>query len=277
MTSAAGGGGGGGGAAAAVGRFEHACVLWAQNAAHHSHHGMSRNLQASMMWLVRPHCKQPRCVDGMHGCGTRARAGAGAERTPLAETPAAAAALEAGACMVNDVWGLRRDPKMGGVVAVHRAWIVLMHQRAGGVPQGDAHLGFRYVDAQHTQVLEEVESDLRTSIALAHAAGVHDDRILLDPGIGFGKTVEQNLLLVNCLERIKAMGYPVLLGVSRKSFLGYTLGCTPQERLEGTSAAVSIGIARGADMVRVHDVEAMSRVVRMSDALVRQTERLSFG
>jgi len=106
------------------------------------------------------------------------------------------------------------------------------------------------------------------SVALAHRAGIPDERIILDPGIGFGKTVAQNLELVNRLDEIRALGYPVLLGVSRKSFIGYTLGLPPHERLEGTAAAVAVGIVRGADIVRVHDVGFMVRVARMTDAIL---------
>ena len=97
-----------------------------------------------------------------------------------------------------------------------------------------------------------------------------EEHIILDPGIGFGKTVEQNLELIDRLDEIRALGYPVLLGPSRKSFIGYTLDLPPDQRLEGTAAAVAVGIARGADIVRVHDVEMMVRVARMTDAIVRR-------
>jgi dihydropteroate synthase len=104
---------------------------------------------------------------------------------------------------------------------------------------------------------------------LAQQAGVADDRIILDPGIGFGKTVAHNLELIRRLDEIRALGYPVLLGPSRKSFIGYTLDLPPDQRVEGTAAAVCVGITRGADIVRVHDVEYMARVAKMTDALVR--------
>ena len=107
-------------------------------------------------------------------------------------------------------------------------------------------------------------------MALARAAGIPDEHIILDPGIGFGKTVEQNLELIDRLDEIRALGYPVLLGPSRKSFIGYTLDLPPDQRLEGTAAAVAVGIARGADIVRVHDVEFMARLARMADAMVRR-------
>jgi dihydropteroate synthase len=111
---------------------------------------------------------------------------------------------------------------------------------------------------------------LMESVTIARAAGIPDDRIILDPGIGFGKTVEQNLELINRLDEIRSLGFPVLLGPSRKSFIGYTLDLPPDQRLEGTAAAVAVGIARGADIVRVHDVEMMVRVARMTDAIVRR-------
>ncbi|MDP6792933.1 MAG: dihydropteroate synthase, partial [Anaerolineales bacterium] len=106
-------------------------------------------------------------------------------------------------------------------------------------------------------------------IALAHAAGIPDEKIVLDPGIGFGKTVKQNRRLLNELGNLKELGYPLLIGPSRKSFIGYTLDLPLDDRLEGTAAAVAVGITRGADIVRVHDVRAMARVARMTDALVR--------
>jgi dihydropteroate synthase len=121
----------------------------------------------------------------------------------------------------------------------------------------------------YDNLLEDVKRELLESVAIAHAAGIPDTDILLDPGIGFGKTVEQNLELLDRLGEIKALGYPVLLGPSRKSFIGYTLHQPPDQRLEGTAAAVAIGIARGADIVRVHDVAFMTRVVRMADAITR--------
>ena len=106
-------------------------------------------------------------------------------------------------------------------------------------------------------------------VAIALAAGIKKEQIILDPGVGFGKTVEQNLQLLNQLPQIKAMGYPILLGTSRKSFIGYTLDLPPDERVEGTAATVAIGIERGADIIRVHDVKVMARVARMTDAIVK--------
>ncbi|NUM44333.1 MAG: dihydropteroate synthase [Anaerolineales bacterium] len=182
----------------------------------------------------------------------------------------AAAALDAGARIVNDVWGLRADPEMGAVVARYGVPVILMHNRSKPAnAEVEARLGGRYVGVQYENLLEDVKRELLVSVALAHAAGIADEQIILDPGIGFGKTVPQNLELLNRLDEIKALGYPVLLGPSRKSFIGYTLDLPPDQRVEGTAATIAIGIARGADIVRVHDVEAMVRVAKMTDAIVK--------
>lgn len=182
----------------------------------------------------------------------------------------AAAALQAGAHLINDVWGLRADPQMAGVVARHAAPVVLMHNRSkANNAQTQAQLGGRYVGMEYTDLLGEVRAELLASVNLARQAGIADEKIILDPGIGFGKTVEQNLQLLNRLGEIRTLGFPVLLGPSRKSFIGYTLNLPPEQRLEGTAAAIAIGIARGADIVRVHDVEFMARVAKMSDAITR--------
>ncbi len=177
----------------------------------------------------------------------------------------AQAALEAGADWVNDVWGLRADPNLAAVCAGADVPVVLMHNRSKA---GRAVLG-RYVDVEYTDLLTDVKRELLESVELAHTAGIRDENIILDPGIGFGKTVEQNLELLNRLDEIKALGFPLLLGPSRKSFIGYTLDLPPEERLEGTAAAVAVGITRGADIIRVHDVAFMARVARMADAITR--------
>jgi dihydropteroate synthase len=183
----------------------------------------------------------------------------------------AEAAIGAGANMVNDVWGLRADPRMVDVVAHYGVTVVLMHNRSSWAnAEIKERLGGRYVGVPYENLLEDVKRELLESVALAHQAGIKDDQIVLDPGIGFGKTVEQNLELLNRLGEIRALGYPVLLGPSRKSFIGYTLDMPPDQRLEGTAAAVAIGIARGADIVRVHDVAFMARLVRMADAITRR-------
>jgi dihydropteroate synthase len=180
-------------------------------------------------------------------------------------------ALRQGAHIVNDVWGLHADPDLAGVVAKYQVPVILMHNRSSWAhAQIKERLGGRYVGIPYENLLEDVKRELLESIAIAHNAGISDQQIILDPGIGFGKSVEQNLELVNRLDEIKQLGYPVLLGPSRKSFIGYTLNLPPDQRLEGTSAAVSIGIDRGADIIRVHDFPSMTRVIRMTDAIVRR-------
>jgi dihydropteroate synthase len=180
------------------------------------------------------------------------------------------AALAAGAHMVNDVWGLRADPELRKVVADAACPVILMHNRSNPASvEVRAQLGQAYIGAEYTDLLQDVRRELMESVRLAREAGIPDERILLDPGIGFGKKVGDNLELINRVGEIRALGFPVLIGPSRKSFIGYTLDLPAEQRLEGTAAAVAVGIARGADLVRVHDVEHMTRVARMTDALVR--------
>jgi len=179
-------------------------------------------------------------------------------------------ALEAGASWVNDIWGLRADPDLAEVAAAHDAPIILMHNRLSpGSAEIIARLGGRYIGSQYDNLIGEICDELLESVDLAHKRGIPDDHIILDPGIGFGKTVSQNLELLNRLDEIKALGYPLLVGPSRKSFIGYTLDLPPEERIEGTAAAVALSIDRGADVIRVHDVGIMTRVARMTDAIVR--------
>jgi dihydropteroate synthase len=179
-------------------------------------------------------------------------------------------ALQAGASIVNDVWGLRVDPDLAKVVARTQATVVLMHNRSKPASvEVRERLGKAYLGAEYQNLLEDVRRELLESVTIARSAGIPDEHIILDPGIGFGKTVEQNLELINRLDEIRVLGFPVLLGPSRKSFIGYMLNLPPDKRLDGTAACVAIGIARGADIVRVHDVEPMLRVARMTDAIVR--------
>lgn len=183
----------------------------------------------------------------------------------------AAAALDAGAHLVNDVWGLHADPDMAALVAERGVPVILMHNRS--TPKNAEvleRLGGRYTGVKYDNLLEDIKRELMESVAKADAAGITKENIIIDPGIGFGKTVEQNLELLNRTDDICALGYPVLIGPSRKSFIGYTLDLPPDQRAEGTAAAVAVGIMRGADIVRVHDVEMITRVVRMTDAIVRQ-------
>ena len=179
-------------------------------------------------------------------------------------------ALKAGAQIVNDVWALRADPALAGVVAKYNATVILMHNRSNPASvEVRAQLGNAYIGAEYDDLLEDVKRELMDSVRLAKQARIPDERIILDPGIGFGKTVAHNLELIRRLDEIRALGYPVLLGTSRKSFIGFTLDLPADQRVEGTAATVSVGITRGADIIRVHDVEHMVRIAKMTDAIVR--------
>jgi dihydropteroate synthase len=183
----------------------------------------------------------------------------------------AEAALQAGAHWVNDVWGLRADPEMVNVVARHSCPVILMHNRIKpGSAQLQERLGGRYIGIDYQDLIEDIKAELLASVSIALLAGVQQEKIILDPGIGFGKTVEQNLELLNRLGEIRSLGYPILLGPSRKSFIGYTLDLPPDQRVEGTAAAAAVGIVRGADIIRVHDAPQLVRVARMTDAIVRR-------
>jgi len=182
----------------------------------------------------------------------------------------AEAALTAGARIVNDVWALRADPRLGEVVSSFQRPVILMHNRSNPASvEVKTRLGSAYVGAEYENLIEDVKRELMDSVDVARRAGIPDERVILDPGIGFGKTVAHNLELIRRLDEIRALGFPVLLGPSRKSFIGYTLDLPPDQRVEGTAAAVAVGITRGADIVRVHDVLSISRVVKMTDAIVR--------
>ena len=169
----------------------------------------------------------------------------------------ARAALSAGAGMINDIWGLGRDPRLAELAARHGAPIVLMSNQR---------------DRKCEDIVPEVIAGLKKSIALAVERGVLLENIIVDPGVGvgFGKTLEQNLEIVRRLDEFKCLNRPILIGTSRKSMIGLVLDLPPDQRLEGTAATVAISIAKGADIVRVHDVARMIRVCRMSDAIVRR-------
>ena len=186
----------------------------------------------------------------------------------------AGAALDEGADWINDVWALRADPRMAAVVAAAHVPVVLMHNRSQ--PQSielRERVGASYAGAHYANLIEDVNRELLQSVGLAFAAGIPQEAILLDPGLGFGKTLSQNLELIDRIGEIRALGYPVLIGPSRKSFIGRVLDSPAEERLEGTAAAVALGAARGADVVRVHDLPAMARVARMADAIARPAVR----
>ncbi len=163
-------------------------------------------------------------------------------------------ALSAGARMINDIWGLEHDPRLADLAAEHGVPMVLMSNQRS-----------RKCD----DIMPEVIASLKKSMALALDRGVPPDNIIVDPGVGFGKTLEQNLEIVRRLDELKFLKRPVLIGTSRKSMIGLVLNLPPDQRLEGTAATVAISIAKGADIVRVHDVAQMIRVCRMSDAVVR--------
>jgi len=168
----------------------------------------------------------------------------------------AARALDAGASMINDIWGLKQDPALARLAAQKCVPVILMANERDAPPR--------------TGILARVLADLKNGIKIALDAGVPAQNIIVDPGIGFGKSLEQNLELVNRLAELKVLGKPVLLGTSRKSMIGLVLDLPADKRLEGNLAITAIGIANGADIVRVHDVKPTALVCRMSDAIIRR-------
>ena len=176
-------------------------------------------------------------------------------------------ALNAGASMINDIWGLQKEQGLADLATERAVPIVLMSNQR---------------DTPCHDIIPEVISDLKRAVKQALAAGVPWENVIIDPGVGFGKTQEQNLEILQCLEQLRVLGRPILLASSRKSFIGWVLDLTPEqrskevtfvspsdERLEGTAATIAIGISKGVDIVRVHDVREMARVCKMSDAIVR--------
>lgn len=166
----------------------------------------------------------------------------------------AEAALDAGAQMVNDIWGLRYDPEMAPLVAAREVPVVAM-SNLRGQPRRD--------------VLGDVARQLSGCVEVALGAGIAWERIILDPGLGFGLRGEENLRVLARLGELRALGRPLLVGTSRKSYIGQVLGTEVTDRVEGTAATVALAIAQGADIVRAHDVKQIARVARMSDAVVR--------
>ncbi|MED4988390.1 dihydropteroate synthase [Geobacillus sp. NFOSA3] len=162
-------------------------------------------------------------------------------------------AIEAGAHIINDVWGAKADAKMAEVAAFYDVPIILMHNRH---------------DLQYRDLISDMISDLMESVAIAKRAGVKDENIILDPGIGFAKTLEHNLEVMRRLDEFAKLGYPLLLGTSRKRFIGHVLDLPVNERVEGTGATVCLGIVKGAHIVRVHDVLPIARMAKMMDAML---------
>ena len=181
----------------------------------------------------------------------------------------AAAALDRGADIINDVWAARADPDMASVMAERGVPVVLMHNRSRpNAILSEGRIGGEYIGAEYSHVIDDVSAELAQLVDELLAAKVARGQIALDPGIGFGKTVDQNLALVRHLDILKAsLDLPFLIGTSRKSFIGRILDLPVEERLEGTAATVAAGILQGADIVRVHDVREMIRVVRVIDRL----------
>jgi dihydropteroate synthase len=168
----------------------------------------------------------------------------------------AEAALAAGADLINDIWGVGPDDGLARLAATHEVPLVVMHNRA---------------EPRYADLVADVVADLRAALERAVRLGVAPERLIVDPGFGFGKTPEQNLRIVRELGALRALGRPILLGTSRKSTLGRVLDLPVEDRLEANLAATAIGIAEGADIVRVHDVRANVRAARVSDAIVRGT------
>lgn len=164
-------------------------------------------------------------------------------------------AIKAGAHIVNDIWGLKKDPKMAEIVAKYQVPVIIMHNQEDTIYQGD--------------IMEEIKRSLQASIDLALKAGLHKENIILDPGICFGKDLEQNMTVMARLAELNELGYPLLLGTSRKSMLGKILDLPPKERLEGTIATTVMGIMQGIDIIRVHDVKENRRAAMVSDAILR--------
>ncbi|NMA03099.1 MAG: dihydropteroate synthase [Clostridiales bacterium] len=169
----------------------------------------------------------------------------------------AEACLDCGVHIINDIWGLQEDSRMAEVVAKYDVPIIIMHNKQ------DTHY--------EKDIIEEMNEFFKKSIEIALDAGIGEDKIVLDPGIGFGKVFEQNIVVMRRLNEFKKLGYPILLGTSRKSMLGKILNVPPKERLEGTLATTAIGIMQGVDIVRVHDVEENLKAVKVADAIFRGT------
>ncbi len=165
------------------------------------------------------------------------------------------AGIIAGADLINDIWGLKYDKDMAKVIAQRNIPCCLMHNRK---------------ESNYQNFMEEVMGELSTTIRMAKEAGIADDKILLDPGVGFGKTYEHNLQMINQLEALKGLGYPLLLGCSRKSVIGLTLNLPPEEREEGTLVTTVMAVMKGCSFVRVHDVKKNVRAIRMTEAILRK-------
>jgi len=177
-------------------------------------------------------------------------------------------AVKRGACLINDVSGLTKDPAMTDVALETGAYVVITHSKANESTE-QTELGGRYLKGDYKDVVKEVSKELENLVLHATRRGVKKDKIIIDPGIGFGKTVEENLELLANLEAFTKLGYPLLLGVSRKSVIGYTTKAPPEKRLGGSIAANTLGILKGAKIVRVHDVEETVQAARLMEGIER--------
>lgn len=178
----------------------------------------------------------------------------------------AEAGIAVGVDLINDIWGLKWDPDMGRVIAEHGVACCLMHNRRAVVREGDGENVENRFGYQN--FLEDVKADLAESAELARQAGISREQIILDPGVGFAKSYEQNLAILGRLDSLQSLGYPILLGTSRKSVVGLTLNLPVTERLEGTLATTVLGVLKGCAFVRVHDVKENVRAIRMTRAIL---------
>ena len=175
-------------------------------------------------------------------------------------------ALDTGAAIINDQWGLKTEPRLAELAAKNKVPIILMSNQRD---RGGYDAGVGRDTANYQDVMAEVIASLRKSMTLAQQAGVPQENIIIDPGIGFGKTWQQDIEIIRRLKELKVLGLPILMGTSRKSLIKMVLNLPANQRVEGTAATVAISIANGADIVRVHDVKQMARVCKMTDAIVR--------
>ena len=169
------------------------------------------------------------------------------------KAPVAQAALQAGADLVNDIWGFRHDPRVARLTAQYGAACCLMHNRN---------------EAVYENFLEDMVKDMEICLSIAREAGVPEDKIMLDPGVGFGKTYEMNLEAINHVDILHRLGFPILLGTSRKSVIGLTLNLPSDQRVEGTLATTVLGVLKGCAFVRVHDIKENKRAIQMTEAIL---------
>ncbi|WP_077329991.1 dihydropteroate synthase [Virgibacillus siamensis] len=171
-------------------------------------------------------------------------------------------AIKAGAEIINDIWGAKKEPAITKVAAEYNVPIILMHNRT---------------NKDYTSIIDDMKKDLRESIAIAKDAGVREENIILDPGVGFAKTAEDNLVVMNHLDKFQELGFPILLGTSRKTFIGKILNVPPVERDNGTGATTCLGISKGAQIIRVHNVELHVELAKMMDAMLGKKGAVSIG